>query len=299
MAPPSPGAGAQVNQRDCVASSYAVYREAMDIDAYLARVGLARPLPPTLETLTTVHRAHLRAIPYENLDVQLGRPVTIEQLSIFQKIVGRHRGGWCYEMNGLLGWALGELGFRVTRVAGAVMREALGDAFIGNHLVLKVELKEGIYLADAGFGDGPLDPIRIARGDFISAGFSFGLSQVDDVWWRLRNHPLGGAKSFDFTLNEADEALLAVRCHDLQTQEWSPFVQNLVCQRYTTHGLTILRGRVVRSVTPDGYEDCILNSAEELVEFLREGFDLRVPEAASLWPKICARHDAVMTAARE
>ena len=110
----------------------------MDIDAYLARIDLSWPLPPTLETLTVVHRAHLRAIPYENLDVQLGRPVTIERPAIFEKIVSRHRGGWCYEMNGLLGWALGELGFRVTRVAGAVMREAMVDAFIGNHLVLKV-----------------------------------------------------------------------------------------------------------------------------------------------------------------
>jgi N-hydroxyarylamine O-acetyltransferase len=202
-------------------------------------------------------------------------------------------------MNGLLGWALGELGFRVTRVAGAVMREAMGDAFIGNHLVLKVELEEGTYLADAGFGDGPLDPIRITPGDFISAGFSFGLSRVDDVWWRLRNHPLGGARSFDFTLNTADEAVLAARCHDLQTQEWSPFVQNLVCQRYTTRGLTILRGRVVRLITAGGYEDQVLNSAEELVRVLQEAFDLRVPEAASLWPKICARHEAVMAAAQK
>jgi N-hydroxyarylamine O-acetyltransferase len=271
----------------------------MDIDAYLERIGLTRPLPPTLETLTAVHRAHLRAIPYENLDVQLGRPVTIERPAIFDKIVGRRRGGWCYEMNGLLGWALGGLGFRVTRVAGAVMREAMGDAFIGNHLVLKVELEEGLYLADVGFGDGPLDPIRVAPGDFLSAGYSFGLSRIDDDWWRLRNHPLGGAKSFDFTLNRADEAVLATRCLDLQTQEWSPFVQNLVCQRYTLDVLTILRGRVVRTVRPADYEDRILKSAEELVQFLEEGFDLHVPEAASLWPKICARHDIIMAAAHK
>ena len=271
----------------------------MDIGAYLHRIGLSKPLPPTLETLAAVHRAHLRAVPYENLDVQLGRPVTIEGPAIFDKIVGSHRGGWCYEMNGLLSWALGELDFRVTRVAGAVMREAMGDAFIGNHLVLKVELKEGLYLADVGFGDGPLDPIRVVPGDFVSAGFAFGLAQVDDTWWRLHNHPLGGAKSFDFTLNPADETVLAARCHDLQTQESSPFVQNLVCQRYTSIGLLILRGRLVRTIAPHGFEDCVLNSAEELVRILEEGFDLRVPEAAALWPKICARHEIVMAAAQK
>src|SRR5437016_13777428 len=125
----------------------------MDIDAYLRRVGLdARP-PANLEGLRALHRAHLCSIPYENLDVQFGRPVTIERPAIYEKIVGRHRGGWCYEMNGLFGWALGELGFKVTRATGAVMRELVSDAALRNHLVLKVELDEGLYLADVGFGD--------------------------------------------------------------------------------------------------------------------------------------------------
>jgi N-hydroxyarylamine O-acetyltransferase len=265
----------------------------MDIDAYLQRIGLKERPRADLEGLQALHRAHLRAIPYENLDVQLGRKVTIERPAIFEKIVGRHRGGWCYEMNGLFGWALGELGFRVTRVAGAVMRVASGDAFIGNHLVLKVELDEGLHLADVGFGDGPLGPIRIAPGPFESAGFTFGLNQVDETWWRLHNHPLGGAPSFDFSLNRADESLLAERCDQLQTEAWSPFVQNLVCQRHTPEGLTILRGRTVRMVRPTEASDYLLNSAEELVRFLDEAFELGLPEAASLWPGICARHEAL------
>ncbi len=62
--------------------------------------------------------AHLRAIPYENLDVQLGRPVTIGRDAVLDKVIGRGRGGWCYEMNGVLGWALEQLGFKITRLAG-------------------------------------------------------------------------------------------------------------------------------------------------------------------------------------
>src|SRR6185312_10004504 len=257
------------------------------LDSYLRRVGLATPPPADLEGLRTVHRAHLRAIPYENIDVQLGHPVTTERGPTLEKILGRGRGGWCYEMNGTMGWALEQLGFKVTRLAGAVMREAFGDPFAGNHLVLKVELPEGLYLADAGFGDGPLEPIRIAEGAFSSGGFDFRLARVDDKWWRLHNHPFGGAKSFDFTLDAADEAQLASMCHRLQTEEWSPFVQNLVVQRHTPEGLTILRGRVVRMVTPQGFSDRTLDSAEELVRFLDEAFGLRVPEVASLWPRIC------------
>jgi len=243
--------------------------------------------------LRAIHRAHLFAIPYENLDVQLGRAVTIERPAIFEKIVNAKRGGWCYEMNGLLGWALGELGFKVTRATGAVMREAMGDASNGNHLVLRVELEEGLYLADAGFGDGPIDPIRIAPGDFGAHGFHFGLSRVDRNWWRLHNDPRGGAKSFDFNVAPADETLFERKCEMLQTSPMSPFVQNAVCQRFTKDGLVILRGRTLRHLTAAGVSERLLESERDFLDILKSEFTLDVPQAASLWPKICARHEAV------
>ncbi|MEJ0025635.1 MAG: arylamine N-acetyltransferase [Rhizomicrobium sp.] len=267
----------------------------MNIDAYLARIGLDHRPPPTLKGLTEVHRAHMLAIPYENLDVQLGRPVTIARPAIYEKIVNRRRGGWCYEMNGILGWAMGELGFRVTRATGAVMREAAGETAVANHLVLKVELDEGLYLADVGFGDGPLDPIRLAPGTFSSNGYVYGLSRADGDWWRLRSHPNGAAPSFDFDLDPADETRFAAKCEELQTAPDSHFVQNLFCFRHHPDGtVLLLRGRVLRTVTPAGYADRVLDSAEDLVATLRDGFSLDLPEAATLWPKIVARHEQVM-----
>ena len=152
----------------------------MNIDHYLERIGVKRPVEPNLESLRALHRAHLLTIPYENLDVQLGHPVAIEIPAIYEKIVEKGRGGWCYEMNGIFGWALKELGFRVTRATGSVMREMGGDASNGNHLVLRVELDEGLYLADVGFGDGPMLPIAIVSGEFTAHGFNFGLSCVDE-----------------------------------------------------------------------------------------------------------------------
>ncbi|MGH6992785.1 MAG: arylamine N-acetyltransferase family protein [Caulobacteraceae bacterium] len=117
--------------------------------------------------MTALRHAHLRAVPYENLEVQLGRPVTIELPAIFEKIVSRRRGGWCYAMNGIFGWALGELGFCVRRATGAV-----GSA--GDHLVLRVELTEeggeGLYLADVGVCTGPLDPIPVREGGLWAGG---------------------------------------------------------------------------------------------------------------------------------
>jgi N-hydroxyarylamine O-acetyltransferase len=271
----------------------------MNIDAYLARIGLDHRPPPTLAGLTALHRAHLLAIPYENLDVQLGRPVTIERPPIFEKMVERRRGGWCYEMNGMLGWALGELGFRVTRATGAVVREMKGELAEGNHLVLRVELPEGLYLADVGFGDGPRDPIPVRVGAFASHGFHFGLSRVDENWWRFANDPRGGAPSFDFNLAPASEALLAEKCAMLQTSPQSPFVQNLVAQRHTPDGLAILRGRTLRTITGQGVDTRTLADEGELLATLREVFTLDVPEVGALWPKIVARHEEMLAQKRE
>jgi len=266
----------------------------MNVDAYLDRIGLhARP-PATLAGLTAIHRAHSLAIPYENLDVQFGRLVTIERPAIYEKIVTKKRGGWCYEMNGIMGWALGELGFNVTRATGSVMREASGDFSNGNHLVLRVELPEGLYLADVGFGDGPRNPIRVVPGAFHADGFDFSLRRVDDRWWRLNNDPRGGAPSFDFNLDAADESLLAAKCDFLQTAPSSPFVQNLVVQRHVPHGLEILRGRTLRTIRADGISDRVIADADDLVKTLKTVFALDVPEVAVLWPKIVARHEEVM-----
>jgi len=266
----------------------------MNIDDYLRRIGLKARPSATLDGLKSIHRAHLLAIPYENLDVQLGRKVTIQRPAIYEKIVEQRRGGWCYEMNGLLGWALYELGFRVTRATGAVMREVSGDVSNGNHLVLRVELPEGLYLADVGFGDGPRDPIRIAAGAFHSDGFDFSLRRVDQDWWRLINDPRGGAPSFDFNLEPADEVLLAAKCKHLQSDPSSVFVQNLVAQRHVPGGLEILRGRTVRSIRAGGIENRLIADADDLVATLRDTFALDVPEVAALWPKIAARHEDVM-----
>ena len=266
----------------------------MDVNAYLARIDYSGPIRQNLVTLTALHRAHLRAIPYENLDVQLGFAVRMEPAAIFEKIVTNRRGGWCYEMNGLFGWALAEIGFDVTRSAGAVMREARGNEVAGNHLVLKVELDEGVFLADVGFGDGPLDPIRVVEGPFTSNGFDFALSRQPEGWWRLHNHPGGGAPSFDFDMSAADEALLARKCAWLQSSPESAFVQNAVVQRHFPQGIRVMRGRVFRELTAEGKKDQLVNSASEYVEILADVFGLRLPEAASLWPKICTRHEALL-----
>jgi N-hydroxyarylamine O-acetyltransferase len=268
----------------------------MHVDRYLERIGVSGPLTPNLETLRALHRAHLTSISYENLDVQLSRPVTIEIPAIYEKIVVNKRGGWCYEMNGIFGWALGQLGFRVTRATGAVMRELGGEASVGNHLVLRVEMDEGLYLADVGFGDGPIEPIRVAPGKFTVHGFAFDLARVDENWWRLHNHPRGGAPSFDFNLAAADETRFAAQCNRLQVSPESIFVQNALCFRHTQAGVSILRGRTLHRIEGESASNALIEDADEFMAILESEFALQVPEARTLWPKICARHDELFKA---
>jgi N-hydroxyarylamine O-acetyltransferase len=270
------------------------------IDDYLRRIGIKQRPERNLAGLTAVHRAHMMSIPYENLDVQLGRSVDISVANAFDKIVHRRRGGWCYEMNGLMGYALAELGFDVTRLAGAVMREVRGELSLCNHLVTKVDLDEGEYLADVGFGEGSLDPIRLVPGEFLSNGFKFSLSQEDHGWWRMHKYLPASRRSFDFSMHPADEACFASRCAELQTASDSIFVQNLICYRHFEGGYNNLLGRVLRRVeSTENIErtevtERLVEDAGDLVSTLKDIFGLDVPEAAGLWPKIAARHEEVL-----
>ena len=268
-----------------------------DLAAYLDRIGFVGDARPDRATLDAVHRAHLLAIPYENLDVQLRRRRTPSPQAAFDKLVNEQRGGWCYEMNGTLGLALSLIGFKVTRMAGGVARAAMGDAVVGNHLVLRVDLPEGPVIADVGFGDGPLTPFDFRPGPFSSRGFDFNLEDQGDGWWRVHNHPRGGAPNFDFQPLTADEELFARQCEFLQTSETSFFTQNLFCFRHTKDGVQALRGRVLRHLTAEGTDERLLESSDDLVETLTTTFGLNVPAAATLWPGILARHEVVMAAA--
>ena len=266
----------------------------MDLQAYLDRIGYAGPATPDLATLCALHRAHLLAIPYENLDVQLQRRVTTDPTHAYDKIVRRRRGGWCYEMNGLFGWALEQVGFRVMRMAGAAMREVRGDTTIGNHLVLRVELEGEPWIADVGFGDGSIDPFPLRQWERAIWGFPFRLQAMEGGWWRFHNHANGGAKSFDFQVQPADPALLAGRCEWLQSSPESGFVQTLVAQRFRAGTVLQLRGRIFREVSPSGFTERLLGSADELVSVLREDFTLDVPEVATLWPRVVTRHEQLL-----
>lgn len=265
----------------------------MRLDAYLSRIGFSGRPRPDLASLQALMRAHLLAIPFEAVDVHLGAPLDLDPARIYDKIVERKRGGWCYEMNGLFGWALGELGFDVTRLAGGVMREQAGDGQIGNHLCLLVSCKEGPQLVDVGFGGSLFAPIPFAPGAHHHAPFDIGLAETGDGYWRFEEAAADGPFSFDVALAPADEALLAAKCAFLQTDPQSPFVQNLVVQKRGDERHFSLRGRVVTEISAAGKTKRLLADADELVGALKALFALDLPAAARLWPAIVRRHETL------
>jgi N-hydroxyarylamine O-acetyltransferase len=260
----------------------------MDISAYLARIGVDGRLRPDLTTLDLLHRRHAEAIPFEDLDVQLGRAGTTDVAAAFDKLVTQRRGGWCYEQNGLFGWALSQIGFDVVRLGAGVSRESAGDAQMGNHLCLLVRLDGAEWLADVGFGNSLAAPIRLGTAARRDAPYTVGVGPAGDGYWRFHDNDGGAPSGFDFRAEPADEARLSAKCQELRTSPASPFVQNLVVQRRQGDRHFTLRGRVLSETGVAGKR--ILASADELVEVLRARFDLDVPEAAGLWPRICDRH---------
>ena len=158
----------------------------MDCSAYLHRIGFEGQPSADFATLRCVQRLHLRRIPFENLDVQLGRRVTLDRAHAFAKLVNDHRGGWCFEMNSVFGWALECIGFAVMPMTGAVRRYEGGPDPVGNHLALCADLDKP-YLVDVGLGDGPAEPIPLEQGVCRQQRRVLRLEQLGKGWWRLHN----------------------------------------------------------------------------------------------------------------
>ncbi len=260
------------------------------LSAYLARIAYTAPVRVDRATLFGLHRAHLLAIPYENLDIHLGRPLTLDLDHIFDRLVTRHRGGWCYEMNGLFAWALREIGFDVTLLAGTVGRAAGKAAAVGNHLVLRVALDHG-YLVDVGFGNGFIEPLPLMEGSFDQLGYlRFTLRRSGDLW-ELANDGTGGP-GFDFALAPHTLTDFAAQCHALQTEPSSGFVRVAVCHRFSPASIHSLRGAILQTFTASGLTSVTLTSPALYAKTLEDVFDLHLNETDRLWEKVWAAHQA-------
>jgi len=274
---------------------------AIDVDAYLERIGHSGGRTPTLDTLRSIHVRHAQAIPFENLNPLLGRPVRLDAHSLQQKLVFGGRGGYCFEQNLLLSHALKGLGFRVVELAARVLwNTPPGVVRPRSHMLLLVDLEGGPYIADVGFGGltltGPLrlqtdidqatphEPFRLIPPSpgFGAAGLSgqeFVLQALIGDAWR----PL-----YCFGLQEQLLPDYEVTSWYLSNHPESQFVTALMAARAEPDRRYALRNNQLAVYHRDGRtEQRVLTSAAEMRETLERLFQVRLPDAPEL--------DAILT----
>jgi N-hydroxyarylamine O-acetyltransferase len=133
----------------------------MDLASYLQRIDIKGPLTPDLKSLKLLHQSHATRIPFENLDIQLGKPISLDLDDLQRKMIHNKRGGYCFEQNTLMQSVLKEIGYDVIACEARV-RMGRTISAPRTHMLLIVNLEEGRYLVDVGFGgDGLLLPVSL------------------------------------------------------------------------------------------------------------------------------------------
>ena len=248
-----------------------------DSKAYLARIGYAGPTDPTAETLTALHLAHLYTVPFEKLDISLGRNITCDLERFFHKIVDLRRGGFCYELNGAFAGLLRELGYRVTLLSARVAREDGSASPEFDHMALRVDLDEP-WLADVGFGDSFLEPLRlIPEIEQEQYGQRFRIAAVRGVMIMQRQVGDNPWKSqFRFTQTARQLCDFEARCQFQQTSPDSHFTRQRICTLPTRDGRITLADLKLIRTTQDGREERMLQNEDEWRAALAEHFGVRL-----------------------
>jgi N-hydroxyarylamine O-acetyltransferase len=249
----------------------------VDVAAYLARIAYRAPTEPTAETLRAIHHAHLLAVPFENLDIRLGRKILLDQDAILHKIVEQRRGGFCYELNSAFAALLRTLGFPTTLLSARVAREAGGESPEFDHLILRVDLQDP-WLADVGFGDSFLEPLRLESGrEQADPAGTFRLMQLDQRQQLEKLESSGRWKrQYSFALHPRSLNDFAGMCHYHQTSPESHFTQNRICSRATPDGrITLSSMKLI--VTRNGQrQERMLSSESEWNSALQEFFGVNL-----------------------
>ena len=250
---------------------------------YLKRIGFLGPIEANLETLKTLQTSHLAAIPFEALDPFLRRPVQLDPASVQAKLVDGNRGGYCFEQNLLFKAALEAIGFEVTGLAGRVRWMSPPDSPLGpkTHMLLKVELPEGAFLADAGFGACLLDAPLQFKTDIEqnSALGTYRLTQSGELFALAAKRQGGWRTMYVFDMQPQIQSDYELGNWFTSTNPNLPLTSRLIAERIAGGQRYRLVDRLFSTEARDGevIAERRLQNAGELNEVLRTTFAITPP----------------------
>jgi N-hydroxyarylamine O-acetyltransferase len=243
-----------------------------ELDAYLARIGAARPARADAAALRELQLRHLLAVPFENLSIHLGEPIVLEPAALLDKLVRRRRGGFCYELNGAFADLLSTLGLAVTLLAARVFGEdGPGPPF--DHLALRVDVDgEGPWLADVGFGRHSSYPLRLdSRDEQDDPGGTFRIAETADGDLDVIRD---GQPQYRLEPRPRSLADFEPTCWWQQTSPRSHFTRSLVCSLLTDDGRVTLSDRTLIRTAGDQREERTLSGDAELLDAYRTWFGI-------------------------
>lgn len=253
----------------------------MDVDAYLQRINYRGSLAATAQTLRELQMAHLLTVPFENLSIHSAQPIILDDDALFEKIVLRRRGGFCYELNGLFAALLRELGFEVAMLsAGVANAEGIfGPDFDHMSLLVTFHGDEPAerWLADVGFGDSFREPLELdSRLEQTQGERGYRIVAEEPHLIMMQRESGGEWKAqYRFTLQTYAYADYVEMCRYHQTSPLSHFTRARVCTRATPEGrVTLSEMRLITTIHGKERTERVLMNDAEYVSVLNEHFGI-------------------------
>ena len=248
----------------------------MDVEAYLRRIEYRGPLRRDFETLRQLHLSHLLRVPFENLSIHAREPIVLDDTALFEKIVTRRRGGFCYELNGLFGRLLRELGFEVAMLSAEVANDSGDFSREFDHMTLKVRLNEQLWLADIGFGDSFIEPLLLNGTEHQQREYRYRVVSTSGERFLLARAASDGVwkPQYRFSLQPHPYIDYAEMCSYHQTSPDSHFTRQRICSLLTPQGrISLSDMRLI--VTENGVRsERLVSSGQEYSEILRNVFGI-------------------------
>ena len=249
----------------------------MDIGAYLKRINFQQKVAVTKEVLFELQRAHLLAVPFENLDIHYGTKIELNLDAIYNKIVNNRRGGFCYELNGLFFQLLKEIGFDVKIISARVFNKERGYGPEYDHLAIIAHVDNKDYLVDVGFGRFSFSPLELSLGIELTDEYGkFKFDKYKDGYLRINQVENGKLiPQYIFKTKPLDFSEFEEICTYYQTSPDSHFTQKKVISISTIDGRITLNDTQLK-ITKDGIEEVIEFNIEDFELKLYEHFKIRI-----------------------